>query len=191
MDNLLHFEIFGMALGMRELVVALILLVLAYMVLQLLRMRRLRHARAREALTLPPSALSRAVDSYASVAAVDTADAVPPPTDPIMVPGDELSWHNPVADFAKEAFMQGVERELEQLREETDALRGEVAALRDELRQEVTQMKATQNVSPLYSDAMQMAMLGHDAATVSERCGIARAEAELVVALAQSQNGQP
>jgi hypothetical protein len=56
------------------------------------------------------------------------------------------------------------------------------------LRQEVAQMKASHSVSPLYTDAMQMAMLGHDAGTISERCGIARAEAELVVALAQSQN---
>jgi hypothetical protein len=35
---------------------------------------------------------------------------------------------------------------------------------------------------------MQMAISGYDPAMIAERCGIARAEAELVVALAKSQN---
>lgn len=84
--------------------------------------------------------------------------------------------------------MRGIETELAQLREEVDTLRGEVAALRDEMWQEVGHMRAHQMVSPLYNDAMQMAQIGHDAATIAERCGIARAEAELVVALVKSQN---
>ena len=48
-------------------------------------------------------------------------------------------------------------------------------------------LRATQTVSPIYGDAMQMAAAGYDAAMIAERCGIARAEAELVVALARSQ----
>lgn len=74
--------------------------------------------------------------------------------------------------------------EMDALRE---ALRGELASLRDELRQEINMTRASQTVSPIYGDAVQMATLGHDAATIAERCGIARAEAELVVALVQSQ----
>jgi len=34
---------------------------------------------------------------------------------------------------------------------------------------------------------MQMALAGYSAEMIAERCGIARAEAELVVALTQSQ----
>jgi hypothetical protein len=99
------------------------------------------------------------------------------------------------ADFAQQAFMEGVEREMEQLREEVDALRGalaalreEVTALRDDFQQETQAARAVQNASPLYGDAMQMAILGHDALTISERCGISRAEAELVVALVKNKD---
>ena len=42
-------------------------------------------------------------------------------------------------------------------------------------------------MSPIYGDAMQLAVAGYDPALIAERCGIARAEAELVVALAKSQ----
>jgi hypothetical protein len=99
------------------------------------------------------------------------------------------------ASFARQAFMDGVAREMEQLREEVDALRGALSALREEVmtlredfQQENQAARAAQNVSPLYNDAMQMAILGHDALTISERCGISRAEAELVVALVKNKD---
>lgn len=92
--------------------------------------------------------------------------------------------------FAQRTFMAGVEREMAQLREEMDALRGAFAALRsdneswrDAVEQEMHKLQMAQNAAPLYNDAMQMALLGHDAVTIAERCGIARAEADLVVAL--------
>lgn len=97
--------------------------------------------------------------------------------------------------FAQDAFMEGVERELEQLREEVDALRGalaalrgEVGGLRDAFEQESLSVRTAQNASPLYSDAMQMALLGHDPLIIAERCGISRAEAELVVALVKNKD---
>ena len=37
-------------------------------------------------------------------------------------------------------------------------------------------MRATQSVSPIYGDAMQMAASGYEPAMIAERCGIARAE---------------
>ena len=52
---------------------------------------------------------------------------------------------------------------------------------------DLAHMRAGQTVSPIYGDAMQMAVSGYDPAAIAERCGIARAEAELVVALAKSQ----
>lgn len=98
-------------------------------------------------------------------------------------------------DLARQAIMTGVEREVGQLRDEMDALRGAFAALRgdmqalhDAFEQEVQTLHATRNASPLYNDAMQMAMLGHDAITIAERCGISRAEAELVVALVKNKD---
>ena len=62
--------------------------------------------------------------------------------------------------------------------------------LREQQRRELTQAQVAQNVSPLYNDAMQMARQGHDAATISQHCGIARAEAELVVSLARNRDLQ-
>jgi hypothetical protein len=52
---------------------------------------------------------------------------------------------------------------------------------------EFAHLQAAQAVSPIYGDAMQMAVAGYDPTVIAERCGIARAEAELVVALAKSQ----
>ena len=45
-----------------------------------------------------------------------------------------------------------------------------------------------QMIAPQYSDAMQMALQHHDAATISQQCGISRAEAELVVALVRNRD---
>lgn len=84
---------------------------------------------------------------------------------------------------ADEERVQILEHTVMQLRHELDTLRHEFASLRQDMMQSVTQVRATQSASPLYSDAMQMATVGHDAATIAERCGIARAEAELVVSL--------
>jgi len=101
-----------------------------------------------------------------------------------------FAWNEPPApkDFAEEQYFKAVEAELGQLRDEVAVLRHEFAALREEMRGQVGQIKASQNMSPLYSDAMQMAMLGHEAEAIADRCGIARAEAELVVALARNQS---
>jgi hypothetical protein len=66
-------------------------------------------------------------------------------------------------------------------------MRGELAALRTDMQQEMAHLRATQSVSPIYGDAMQLAHAGYDPAAIAERCGIARAEAELVVALTKSQ----
>lgn len=106
-------------------------------------------------------------------------------------PAEENHWAqsmhapavNPGLNAADEERVQLLEHTLMQLRHEVDSLRHELASLRQEVMQSVTQVRATQSASPLYSDAMQMATVGHDAATIAERCGIARAEAELVVAL--------
>lgn len=167
-------ELGGLTLGAREGVIALIVLVTIYMVFVLLRMLYLR--------SKPAAAVEPVVSS-----------PEPTPAASRRLPDDEPeltleeSWEKQPARMAEDVLRQGLEQELAQLRDEVDAMRGELAALRADMLQELAHMRATQSVSPIYGDAMQMAASGYEPAMIAERCGIARAEAELVVALAKSQ----
>ena len=152
-------ELGGMTLGLREGVIVLIALVAVYMLFVLLRMRRLRNR--------PLAAPELAV----------------PGKPPALAESDE-KWAQASAGMAGDALRSGLEQEIDQLRDEVDAIRGELAALRNDMLQELAHLRASQTVSPIYGDAMQMAAAGYDPAAIAERCGIARAEAELVVALA-------
>ena len=79
-----------------------------------------------------------------------------------------------------------IEREVAQKAEREIAIQAEREAY--EARREAereTQTKLARNASPFYNDAMEMAMQGHDSASISTHCGISLAEAELVVALAK------
>lgn len=161
----------GVTVGLREAVIVLIVVVACYMAFVVLRMRHLR-----KPSPAPVEQVPAAVAAYTAVADNDgdEDDEVVPTQPPPVVLGDHL-------------LVQGLEREVAQLREEVDAVRGELAALREDMFRELGQLRATQSVSPIYGDAMQMAVAGYDAAMIAERCGIARAEAELVAALAKSQ----
>lgn len=158
--------------GLREGVIALIALVAIYIAFVLWRMRRIRHKPNLGASPLPPENVSAGRQA-------DTAPKMP-------VVDDEL-WEKAPAGMAEEMVRGSLEREVAQLRDEVDAIRGELAALREDMLQELAHFEAAQSASPLYGDAMQMAAAGYDPAVIAERCGIARAEAELVVALAKSQ----
>lgn len=170
-------ELGNVVIGWREALVGLIALVALYMLVMAWRMRRLQK--------IPPAtARSEPLEAPAKL---------PEPAPAVLKEEDD--WQATRARLAQETFMRGMEEglaqlrdEMDVLRDEVDALRGEVAALRDEMGQQAGLMRASQTVSPLYNDAMRMAQVGHDAATIAERCGIARAEAELVVALVKSQN---
>ncbi|MDR1648436.1 MAG: DUF2802 domain-containing protein [Zoogloeaceae bacterium] len=134
----------------------------------------------------------RQADFSAPGFAADDIAGIPPKA------GDAPVWS--VADavgLAQQAFMHGVEREIAQVHDEIDALRGalanlreDIALLRENFQQEVSANRVAQGTSPLYNDAMQMAMLGHDATTISERCGISRAEADLVTALVKGPRSE-
>ncbi|MFZ2268272.1 MAG: DUF2802 domain-containing protein [Azonexus sp.] len=166
----------GVVLGMREAVIALISLVAIYMAFVLLRMRRLRNRRAE-----PPASPVMASTGDPGL----PLDPEPPATSGRDTPLEDVWQSEPgrTADNSGEALAQ----EVSQLREELDAIRGELAALREDMLQEMAHVRATQSVSPIYGDAMQMAAAGYEPAMIAERCGIARAEAELVVALAKSK----
>ena len=97
------------------------------------------------------------------------------------------------SEIAQKAIVESLTRELEETRGELDTLRHSFTKLRDEmesLRSNLKISQVTQNASPLYSEAMQMAVLGHDALTIAERCGISRAEADLVVSLMKNKDNK-
>lgn len=173
MGQTLSLELSGLALGWREGLLSLIALIALYMLLEVVRARRLRRQKKNVALPEEPELTAREANQ-----ATTPEDAPTPPP---------MAWSEAPLHLAQEAFMSGVENELAQMREELDALRGELAALRGELRQELGQVRASQTVSPLYSDAMQMAVNGYGAEIIAERCGISRAEAELVVSLVNNR----
>ncbi|MFH1660860.1 MAG: hypothetical protein FD131_1116 [Rhodocyclaceae bacterium] len=164
-------ELGGMTLGLREGVIGLIALVAAYMLFVLLRMLLPRNRQAVKEKTVP------------SVVPGDEADEKQPEASANV----DDSWALASAGLAGDTLRNGLEQELAQMRDEVDAIRGELAALRQDMHQELAHLRAGQTVSPIYGDAMQMAVSGYDPAAIAERCGIARAEAELVVALAKSQ----
>ena len=164
-----------MTLGLREGVIGLIVLVALYMAFVVWRMRELEDRRGDE------DNETSAIDIHVGD---ETDEDIPPQEsrrEPLVAP--VAPGH-----LADAILIQGLEREIAQLHDEVDALRGELAALRSDVQKELAVMRAAQTVSPVYGDAMQLAISGYDADKIAERCGIARAEAELVAALARSRD---
>ncbi|MDR1368083.1 MAG: DUF2802 domain-containing protein [Candidatus Accumulibacter sp.] len=107
-------------------------------------------------------------------------------------------------DFQDEASSQktekkvlALEREIDQLRKEVGGLRAEILLLREACRETVEKAEraeieegkaAIPPISPFYNDAMQMAAQGESIESISQFCGISRAEAELVVALIRNRD---
>jgi hypothetical protein len=171
------------SLSWREILIALIALLVLYVLVVSLRMWRLR--REKNALDLRTQlATQSAVAAYAAVQepALQSEPETSSPTEPVF------AWNEPPPEFPGQQRIETLERAITQLRNEINELRAELQTLRDASRRELSQAHATQNISPLYSDAMQMALQKHDAASIAERCGIARAEAELVVALVRNRH---
>lgn len=83
--------------------------------------------------------------------------------------------------------VDSLERELENMKLEVGSVREEIQTLKQALQAEIHQMKMGQNASPIYSDAMQLALRGADANLISERCGIPAGEARLVVGMVTKQ----
>lgn len=164
-------EIAGWHVGLREAVLLLIVLLAFYIGRVLWRMRH---------IAAPPERTAQQASAPAPTAALSAM--AEETAQPVRVEALNL-----VAGVASGPELAHMEREISLLREEVDILRSELAALRNDMQHDLAQVRVAQNVSPLYGDAMQMAVAGHSAEMIAERCGIARAEAELVVALTQSQ----
>lgn len=86
-----------------------------------------------------------------------------------------------VAHLEQQIAKNNVEGDVRQLRDYLAESRDEI----QRLKAEVDRLSAVQRVSPLYNEAMGLAVRGVDAAGIAGRCGISIAEAELVVALSR------
>ncbi|MBU3698052.1 DUF2802 domain-containing protein [Dechloromonas sp.] len=191
-------ELGGFSIGVREGVLGLIALVALYIIVVLARMILLRRQPNTPAAPEVPSPTPVTPERLAPVV---TPELVADDDTPVLAvpvePPDEIetpippalanAWEAAAASVADENVRQTLAQEVVQLRDEVDAIRGELAALREDMQHELAHLRAAQSMSPIYGDAMQLAVAGYDPALIAERCGIARAEAELVVALAKSQ----
>lgn len=178
----MNFE--DLAIGWREALIGVVALLVLYVVVVFLRLRRLKQ---------PPAA---APVSSSTAVAGEPPIGVNDPTAPVELPGfvePGFPWNEPPEPVpppsAEELRLQAAEAEISRLRDEMAVLRAELASLRDDLKLKVERVQAAQHVAPIYGDAMQMAVAGYDAAAIAERCGVARAEAELVVALVRNREG--
>lgn len=172
-------------LSWREALIAIIAALVLYVLVVLLRMWRLKRDKT-VVSAVEPLVAQAAVAAYAAA----QEPKLPPeaPAVPPELAEPEFPWNEPPPEIPGQQMIDALERHVYQLRGEVEALRAELLEVREEMRQEASQAQVTHNVSPLYSDAMQMAMQGHDATAISQHCGIARAEAELVVALVRNRN---
>ncbi|MQY52474.1 DUF2802 domain-containing protein [Rhodocyclus gracilis] len=205
-------EVFA-SLSWRDALVGLVVLLAVYVGFVFLRMRALQRAPATSPVT--PAAAGTALAAYAAVAEEPSLATPAPPAKEEPAPAAptrvaDFAWNEPPPlEPADRRDVEALEREAARLRNETAALRervglldaelsrvritlqDDITALRDELRREMEQASVTQHVSPLYGEAMQMALQGADALDIARRCGIARAEAELVVALTRNHDEAP
>lgn len=181
-------------LGWREALIAVVALLVVYILISFLRIGRLKN-RAIQAQNPAPHVAPAAVAAYTAVQEV--ANPLPKPVDEAPVapalPEEKrerersFAWNEPPEVSVDARRIEVLEQEVAQLRREIGSLLAEVQTLRDEQRRELSKVQVAQNASPYYSDAMQLALQGQDAAGISQFCGISRAEADLVVALARNQ----
>lgn len=117
----------------------------------------------------------------------DAAESISPPPaaaapQPIPLRAAAAFASEPAAgEFGQQLTQKTLESEVRQLRDQLAESRAEILRMREEM----ARLSAAQKVSPLYNEAMGMAIRGVDAAGIAGRCGISIAEAELVVALSR------
>ena len=143
-------------------------------------------APAATATVAPSGELQVAVADAALLAApvdgLPAASAVALPDEP------DFAWNEPPPEIPGQALIDALQRDVYQLRDELDELRSDLLAAREDIRRMLAQAaEPVAATAPLYKDAMQLATQGHDAATIARHCAIARAEADLIVALARNR----
>jgi hypothetical protein len=176
-----------LAFGWREALLGAVTLLVLYALLVYRRLRRLKRPATVAEQSAP--AVEETVAENAAEAAAPAVAAYVEASFPWNEPPDPADPADPVAIApAVDDRLRAAEAEITALRGEVAALSGEIAELREEVKLRVERVQASHNVAPIYGDAMQMAVAGYDAAAIAERCGVARAEAELVVALIRNRD---
>lgn len=191
--------------GVRELILAGVVLVVLYMLVMLLRIKSLNaqkrfdevvaaryeadlsgHESKKKGRAEPRTEPSLSTPLASGRTQVSSYYDDPPRVEP------KNKYAEPpertVTSFDQEKLTR-LERDLSATREELDALRTAFAQSRDQMRAEIERLKTGQRVSPSHGDAMQMALAGSGPEEIAARCGIARAEAELVLSLARGSSG--
>lgn len=189
--------------GGRDALLVIVALLLVYVVYAYLHYRRLhRHdevGRAFNAL-LAQSAASAYADERDRASGAGSPAVDEPGLPPPVAGNDDFPWNEAPKTADAGQKIVALEVEVDQLRKEVGGLRAEVLLLREALKRAKERDNvppspepavAAQAVSPLYSDAMQLAIAGREAAAIAQECGISRAEAELVVALVRNRDTDP
>ncbi|MCP5268412.1 MAG: DUF2802 domain-containing protein [Zoogloeaceae bacterium] len=174
----MNFE--DLAIGWREALLGVVVLLVVYVLLVFSRLRRLRQAAPASDHTVPVGHDAPPAESAAGPIALAPNELPFPWNEPPPPPPEPDS---------ESARLMAAEAEIVELRKEVAVLRDELVSMRDGFSQKLERVQSTQHVAPIYGDAMQMAVAGYDAQAIAERCGVARAEAELVVALIRNQEG--
>jgi hypothetical protein len=187
-------------LGWRDAIMAAVFVSAVYMLLTVLRLLQVRrHAPSRDAaiskqeplrdepllgdaVTVAPEFLALLPASSRKPAPSSTVRNVPQ-LQKVIEP--VVYARRPEPELVKPQQHSAVDAELQVLRGDLARLSNRVA----EAREEIELLKASRNVSPLYSEAMGLAQQGHDARSIAGRCGISIGEAELVAALSRKEQG--
>ncbi|HEX5394284.1 MAG TPA: DUF2802 domain-containing protein [Rhodocyclaceae bacterium] len=168
---------------------------LAYMWLRLTQVRR-RKRKSETPLRLKEPKAKQASSAKLDIVADSVDDIEDDESDAVYIKPRNRVAENPAPEAAtgressggfdrmlnesQQRIVQSQARELQLLQEEVRVLQQTQADMRDE----IEQLKAARNVSPLYNEALNMAQHGLNAEGIASRCGISIAEAELVAALA-------
>jgi hypothetical protein len=198
------------ALGWRDAVIVVVVVIAIYMLISVLRLLQFRHHSAptpmptvrpppQEPVVFNPEPehdeplLGDAVTispEFAALLPASPKHAAPKwevrdesPRQETPEPVERVCRIEP--EFRAPPQRSGVEAELQYLRGDLARLSDQIAEVRDD----VELLKASRNVSPLYSEAMGLAQQGHDARSIAGRCGISVGEADLVVALSRKTGG--
>ncbi|MDR0634087.1 MAG: DUF2802 domain-containing protein [Azoarcus sp.] len=177
---------------MRQLIWGLIVALLAYGGWQLFCALRIERVRRRRVSSTGKNGMKMGLDDdlfgYAPIPAKEPFAAAPPEPPPTARDAAPEARPDP---FALELELQRLRREITGIREAFEIQRQEVDALRAELEHlaarpgEPALMTTTEpDVSPEYDEALALARRGVMADVIATRCGITRAEADLVTSLA-------
>lgn len=172
--------------GWRNVVVWIVAALAIYILVLVLRMLRLSRTESASADSQSFDDIRRAkLQPYLDESERNAALAGS--ASPFVADRADLAWNEAPQRFAEQQVQAALEREVNALREEVDGLREAFSALREDMLKELAALRAQQGVAAFYREAMSLAASGKPAEDIAARCGIARAEADLVIALAQAQ----